>query len=121
VGLVFSFGLNPDFGYLTWTLKAMVSRRQTLCWPRYDRLGGADRCRRMGVGAVRRLDGLAGLRALPVSPIEAAAIDGCSSVQLYTQVIPPMLRPVWVSRCCSARLRPVREFDKVYSSPAGTG
>jgi multiple sugar transport system permease protein len=62
---------------------------------------------------------LAGLRALPTSPIEAARLDGFSAVQIHTRIILPMLRPVLGMAILFRATEAVREFDKVYILTGG--
>jgi multiple sugar transport system permease protein len=62
---------------------------------------------------------LAGLRALPTSPIEAARFDGFSAVQIHTRIILPMLRPVLGVAILFRATEAVREFDKVYILTGG--
>lgn len=120
VGLVFSFGLNPDFGYLTWALKALgVSSADTLLANPTTALAVLILVDVWEWVPFVALMALAGLRALPVSPIEAARIDGCSAVQLHTQVILPMLRPVLGVAVLFRVTEAVREFDKVYILTGG--
>jgi multiple sugar transport system permease protein len=120
VGLVFSFALNPDFGYLTWFLKTIgLSSAQSLLANPASALTVLILVDVWEWVPFVALMALAGLRALPTSPIEAARIDGCSPVQVYTHIILPMLRPVLGVAILFRATEAVREFDKVYVLTGG--
>ena len=51
--------------------------------------------------------------------IEAARLDGCSTVQIHTRIILPMLRPVLGVAILFRATEAVREFDKVYILTGG--
>ena len=120
VGLMFSFALNAQFGYLTWALQGLG-------------IAGADGLLSNPNSALAvlimvdvwewvpfiALMVIAGLRSLPQSPVEAARIDGCSAPQIYRYVILPMLRPVLAVAVLFRATEAVREFDKVYVLTGG--
>lgn len=120
VGLIFNFALNPQFGYLTWLLKAL-------------HVPGGEGVLNNSTSALAALILVdvwewvpfvtlmvaAGLTALPREPFEAASVDGASGWQTFRLLTLPMLRPVLavaiLFRCTEA----VREFDKVYVLTGG--
>jgi len=56
----------------------------------------------------------AGLRALPRSPFEAAAIDGAGPIRTFYSVTLPMLRPVIVVAVLLRVIDAIRTYDTVY-------
>jgi multiple sugar transport system permease protein len=56
----------------------------------------------------------AGLRALPRSPFEAAAIDGAGPIRTFFSVTLPMLRPVIVVAVLLRVIDAIRTYDTVY-------
>jgi multiple sugar transport system permease protein len=120
VGLMFNFALNAQFGYLTWVLRGLG-------------IGPAGGMLSQGKSALVALVAadvwewfpfvalmvVAGLRALPTEPLEAAEIDGASTIQKYWHVILPMLRPILAVAVLFRATEAVREFDKVYILTGG--
>lgn len=120
VGLMFSFGLNPQFGYMTDFLQALgiVGEAGVL-----DSAGGA-------FAALVAMDVwewtpfialmvLAGLAAAPQAQIQAAQLDGCNTFQLYWHVMLPMVRPVLVVAILFRATEAIRQFDQVYILTGG--
>jgi len=62
---------------------------------------------------------LAGLRSLPTEPIEAAAIDGASRLQVFWHVILPLLRPYIVVALLLRTIFEFRTFDNIYVMTSG--
>jgi multiple sugar transport system permease protein len=56
----------------------------------------------------------AGLRALPKSPFEAAAIDGAGPIRTFVSVTLPMLKPVIVVAALLRIVDAMRTYDTVY-------
>lgn len=56
----------------------------------------------------------AGLKSLPQSPFESAAIDGAGPVTTFVQVTLPMLKPVIVIATLLRLLDAIRTYDTVY-------
>lgn len=120
VGLMFSFGLNPQFGYLTGALQTvgLVGEAGVL-----DSATGA-------FAALVVMDVwewtpfialmvLAGLSAAPQAQIEAASLDGCNTAQLYWHVMLPMIRPVIGVAILFRATEAIRMFDQVYILTGG--
>ncbi len=61
----------------------------------------------------------AGVRALPRSPFESAAIDGAGPVTTFWNVTLPMLRPVIVIAILLRMIDAVRTYDTVYIMTRG--
>ena len=57
---------------------------------------------------------IAGLRALPKSPFEAAAIDGASPLRTFFSVALPVLKPVAVVAALLRIIDAMRTYDTVY-------
>jgi multiple sugar transport system permease protein len=120
VGLMFSFGLNPQFGFMTDFLRALglVGEGGVL-----DSAGGA-------FAALVVMDVwewtpfialmvLAGLSAAPQAQIQAAELDGCNTFQLYWHVMLPMVRPVLIVAILFRATEAIRQFDQVYILTGG--
>lgn len=61
----------------------------------------------------------AGLRSLPRSPVEAAAIDGASSWQIFVHIRLPMLKPVILLAVLLRGIDSVRTFDQIFMMTRG--
>ena len=61
----------------------------------------------------------AGVRSLPRSPFESAAIDGASRLQAFFLVTLPMLRPVIVLAVLLRAVDSVRTFDQIFMMTRG--
>ncbi|KIP53254.1 carbohydrate ABC transporter permease [Leucobacter komagatae] len=120
VGLMFSFGLNPQFGYMTSALQSLglVGEAGVL-----DSSAGA-------FTALIALDVwewtpfialmvLAGLSAAPQAQIQAAELDGCNTFQIYRHVMLPMIRPVIGVAILFRATEAIRQFDQVYILTGG--
>ena len=120
VGLMFSFGLNPQFGFMTDALQAvgLVGEAGVL-----DSAAGA-------FGALVVMDVwewtpfialmvLAGLSSAPQAQIQAAELDGCNTFQLYWHVMLPMIRPVIGVAILFRATEAIRQFDQVYILTGG--
>ncbi|MFV0253228.1 MAG: carbohydrate ABC transporter permease [Beutenbergiaceae bacterium] len=120
VGLMFSFGLNPQFGYMSDVLQTLGLVGQA---------GVLD----SGAGAFVALVVmdvwewtpfialmvLAGLSAAPQAQIQAAELDGCNTLQLYWHVMLPMIRPVIGVAILFRATEAIRMFDQVYILTGG--
>jgi multiple sugar transport system permease protein len=62
---------------------------------------------------------LAGLRSLPLEPVEAAAIDGASRVQVFLHVTLPLLKPYLVVALLLRTIFEFRSFDNAYVMTGG--
>ena len=62
---------------------------------------------------------LAGLRSLPSEPVEAAAIDGASRVQVFWHITLPLLRPYIVVALLLRTIFEFRAFDNIYVMTSG--
>ena len=113
VGLMFNFALNPQFGPIASILKSLTgSPVDVLGTP----AGAFTALVLVDVWEWSPFMALmlwAGMQALPTSPLEAAAVDGASSLQRLRLVVVPMLRPVIVVAVIFRSAEAVREFDKV--------
>lgn len=120
VGLLFNFAFNAQFGYLTWALNLVgLSPEQGLL-----NKGSTALVVLVAVDVWEWLPFvalivMAGLRALPASPFEAASIDGASLWQTYRFIMLPMLKPVLVVAVLFRATEAIREFDKVFVLTGG--
>ncbi len=62
---------------------------------------------------------LAGLRSLPLEPVEAAAIDGASRWQVFRHVTLPLLKPYLVVALLLRTIFEFRSFDNAYVMTGG--
>jgi multiple sugar transport system permease protein len=62
---------------------------------------------------------LAGLRALPSEPLEAASIDGATRLQALRHVTLPMLRPYLLVALLLRTIFEFRAFDNIYAMTGG--
>ena len=119
VGLMWRVMLNVDNGVVDGVL-AMVGL------PVVDWLGD----RTVAVASVVLVDSwqntpfvmlllLAGLQSLPVGPLEAALVDGASTVQTYRHVILPLLAPVGLVVVMIRVIESVKLFDIIYILTSG--
>lgn len=120
VGLMFSFGLNAQFGYMTDALQALglVGEAGVLDSP----AGAFAALVAMDVWEWTpfiALMVLAGLSAAPQAQIQAAQIDGCNTAQLYWHVMLPMIRPVIGVAILFRATEAIRQFDQVYILTGG--
>jgi multiple sugar transport system permease protein len=120
VGLMFNFAFNAQFGYATWALEVLgIETDQGLL-----NQGSTALAVLIAVDVWEWLPFIAlmvmaGLRALPASPFEAASLDGASAMQTYRYVMLPMLKPVIGVAVLFRATEAVREFDKVFVLTGG--
>jgi multiple sugar transport system permease protein len=114
VGLMWRFMFNSDIGIIDYVLSTLFGHK-------VDWLGNPT----WAFLAIVLVDSwqnipfvmlllLAGLQALPNSPIEAAALDGASSFQTFRYVVAPMLRPVILVVLMIRVIESVKLFDIIY-------
>lgn len=120
VGLMFSFGLNAQFGYMTNALQflGLAGEQGVLDSP----VGAFSALVVMDVWEWTpfiALMVLAGLSAAPQAQIQAAQLDGCSTVQLYWHVMLPMIKPVIAVAILFRATEAVRQFDQIYILTGG--
>ena len=116
VGLVFRWIFNVDWGLLNATLRALgldvlalnwLGRRDTPLWVVIFVHYWAT----FGYSFVLLL---AGLTAIPAQLIEAAKIDGASTVQAIFKVMLPLLRPTFVTVLILSFMGKMRSFNVVW-------
>jgi len=119
VGLMWRLMLNVDNGVIDGVL-------QQLGLPAVDWLGD----RTWAVVSVVLVDSwqntpfvmllmLAGLQSLPAGPLEAARVDGASTLQTYRHVILPLLAPVGLVVVMIRVIESVKLFDIIYILTSG--
>jgi multiple sugar transport system permease protein len=119
VGLMWRLMLNVDNGVIDGVL-------ESLGLPAVDWLGN----RTMAIVSVVIVDSwqnapfvmllmLAGLQSLPIGPLEAARVDGCSTLQTYRYVILPLLAPVGLVVVMIRIIESVKLFDIIYILTGG--
>lgn len=120
VGLMFSFGLNPQFGYMSDILRdvSLVGESGVLDSPR----GAFAALVVMDVWEwtpFMALMVVAGLSAAPQAQMEAAELDGCGTFQTYWHVMLPMIRSVIGVAILFRATEAIRMFDQVYILTGG--
>lgn len=120
VGLMFSFGLNPQFGYMSDVLQriGLVGEAGVLDSPTgaFFALVAVDVWEWTPFIALMVL---AGLSAAPQAQIQAAQLDGCNWFQLHWHVMLPMIRPVIGVAILFRATEAIRQFDQVYILTGG--
>ena len=119
VGLMFNFALNPQFGPIASIIRgASGSSVDVLGSPvgAFVALILADVWQWSSFMALMLW---AGMQALPASPLEAAQVDGATTLQRLRLIVVPMLRPVIVVAVIFRSAEAVREFDKVFVLTGG--
>jgi ABC-type sugar transport system permease subunit len=116
VGLVFRWIFNVDWGLLNVTLRAIGLDALALNW-----LGRRDTplwvvifVHYWGTFGYSFILLLAGLTAIPHELVEAAYIDGASTVQAALRVLLPLLRPTFVTVLILSFMGKMRAFDVVW-------
>lgn len=115
-GVVWRLMLNPNFGAVNGTLKALGFGTDSLTWTASPRLALAS------VVAVDVwqwtpfvfLVLLAGLQAIPEEPYEAAALDGASEWQTFRHVTLPLLKPAILIALLLRTMDLLRVFDQIF-------
>jgi multiple sugar transport system permease protein len=119
VGLMFNFALNPQFGPITSIVRGVTGGSvDPLGSPvgAFSALVLADVWQWSSFMALMMW---AGMQALPASPLEAAQVDGATTLQRLRLIVVPMLRPVIVVAVIFRSAEAVREFDKVFVLTGG--
>lgn len=113
VGTIWRFLFNGEFGFLAGILKAVGVEN-------YSILNNADTAL---VGVIiadvwqwtpfMLLLLLAGMRALPHSPFEAAQVEGASKFRIFFDIMLPMIKPIIV---IALLVRTIDAFNKMFDS-----
>jgi multiple sugar transport system permease protein len=116
VGVVWRLMLNPDFGAVNGSLKALGLETDSLTWTASPLLAY---CSVIGVDVWQWtpfmfLVLLAGLQAIPQEPYEAAVIDGSSSWQTFRYVTLPLLKPAILIALLLRTMDLLRVFDQIF-------
>jgi multiple sugar transport system permease protein len=120
VGLMYSFFLNPQFGFYTWIVNAL---NLPLPLSLFSQSGSA-------LVTVALTDVwewtpylalmfLAGLQSIDTESFEAAKIDGANAWQTFTNVTVPLMMPVVVVGIILRSMEAFKEFDKPYILTGG--
>ena len=121
-GLMFQLIEHSEFGILSWVLYGLG-----LLHPSEPLLGGTGKHALTGVliadiwqwTPFMVLILLAGLKALPSEPLEAAVVDGANPWQRFWFIIIPLLRPVIAVAVLVRLIDLYRVFDYIYIMTAG--
>lgn len=120
--LIFQLLEHSEFGILSWVLYGLdlIEKSEPL-------LGGTGKHALTGVMLVDLWQWtpfmaviiLAGLKALPEEPLEAATVDGANALQILWYVIIPLLRPVIAVAVLLRIIDLYRVFDYIYVLTSG--
>lgn len=119
VGLMFNFALNPQFGPIASTVETVAGRSVDILG---SPIGGFAALVLTDVWQWSSFMALmlwAGMQGLPASPLEAAEVDGATTLQRLRLITVPMLRPVIVVAVIFRSAEAFREFDKVFVLTGG--
>ena len=119
VGLMFNFALNPQFGPITSTIRAGTGSSIDILGSPAGAFAALVLADVWQWSSFMALMLWAGMQSLPVSPLEAAQMDGATTLQRLRLIIVPMLRPVIVVAVIFRSAEAVREFDKVFVLTGG--
>lgn len=120
VGLIWSFLLNAEFGVVSYAIKKLgVHLERAL-------LGSVN----TALPTVMFIDVwqwtpfmtlilLAGLRALPIEPVEAAQIDGASGLQIFYYITLPLIKPLIFVAILLRSIDSFKLFDSVFILTGG--
>jgi len=117
-GLIWRLYLNPNYGIVNYVLTSLFKLAPN--WYSYQ----------MALPSVVLVDIwqwtpfvtlilVAGLAAIPKSPLEAALVDGASSWQTLRYVILPLLRPIILIALVLRTMDALKMFDVVFSLTGG--
>lgn len=120
IGLMFTFFINPQFGFFTWLI-------DTLHLPITKNLTG-DSFHAMVMTVLMDvwewapymgLIFLAGLQSISGEYYEAARVDGASDWQIFRNITLPLMRPVIAVGVLLRAMETFKEFDKPYILTGG--
>lgn len=119
VGLMFNFALNPQFGPITSIIRGVTGSPLDILGSPVGAFGALVLADVWQWSSFMALMLWAGMQALPASPLEAAQVDGATTIQRLRLIVVPMLRPVIVVAVIFRSAEAVREFDKVFVLTGG--
>ena len=116
VGVVWRLMLNPNFGAINGTLKSIGLSTDALTWTASPKLAMVS----VIMADVWQwtpfmfLILLAGLRAIPQEPYEAALIDGSTAWQTFRHITLPLLKPAILIALLLRTMDLLRVFDQIF-------
>jgi multiple sugar transport system permease protein len=119
VGLMFNFALNPQFGPITSIIRGLTGSSVDILGSPIGAFAALVVADVWQWSSFMALMLWAGMQALPASPLEAAQVDGATTMQRLRLIVVPMLRPVIVVAVIFRSAEAVREFDKVFVLTGG--
>jgi multiple sugar transport system permease protein len=119
VGLMFNFALNPQFGPIASIISGGSGHSIDILGSPVGAFTALVLADVWQWSSFMALMLWAGMQALPLSPLEAAQVDGASTMQRLRLIVVPMLRPVIVVAVIFRSAEAVREFDKVFVLTGG--
>jgi multiple sugar transport system permease protein len=119
VGLMFNFALNPQFGPIASIIRGVTGGTVDVLGSPVGAFVALVLADVWQWSSFMALMMWAGMQALPASPLEAAQVDGASTLQRLRLIVVPMLRPVIVVAVIFRSAEAVREFDKVFVLTGG--
>ena len=119
VGLMFNFALNPQFGPIASIFRGLSGGSVDILGSPFGAFAALVLADVWQWSSFMALMMWAGMQALPAHPLEAAQVDGATTMQRLRLVVVPMLRPVIVVAVIFRSAEAVREFDKVFVLTGG--
>lgn len=119
VGLMFNFALNPQFGPLSTIVAGGTGGAVDILGSPVSAFVALVVADVWQWSSFMALMLWAGMQSLPTSPLEAAQVDGATTLQRLRLIVVPMLRPVIVVAVIFRSAEAVREFDKVFVLTGG--
>jgi len=113
VGTIWRFLFNGEFGFIAAILKSLGVVNYSLLNNPATALLGIVIADVWQWTPFMLLLLLAGMRALPTSPFEAAQVDGASRFQIFRDVMLPMMRPVLI---IAVLLRMIDAFNRTFDT-----
>jgi len=113
VGTIWRFLFNGEFGFIAAILKALGVVNYSILNNPETALIGIVIADVWQWTPFMLLLLLAGMRALPTSPFEAAQVDGASRWQIFRDVMLPMLKPVLI---IAVLLRMIDAFNRTFDT-----
>jgi len=114
VALIWKMILHPELGVVNWLMvNAGLPRVDWLGGPRYALfvVGAIDVWQQVSLVTLVLL---AGLRSMPLEPLEAATVDGANAAQRFFLVTLPILRPVIGVVLILQTIIELRTYDLIY-------
>ncbi len=119
IGLLWRFMYNPDLGILNYFISALGFGKVGFLIDRHLALWSIVLAALWQNLPFMTLVVVAGLKAMPVEPFEAAMIDGASGLQAFRYITLPLLRPLLLVALLIRFIDAFKTFDLIYIMTSG--